>query len=272
MEKFNENRGISIIDSVILFFQINICLIIYSIPFTILARCFKNHGLDVAYVSIEQLGTIVAYIFIIKKITKRFKSQENFKLKIEYKPTLKECIFVIISILGYNFVFDNTIGILLQNIPEADWFKNAFMEIGNEPLVLQFISLCVIAPIFEEIIYRGIMLEELNKRCGAVKAILISALFFGIMHLNLHQAVNGFFIGIVMGFIYIKADSFILTILLHFLNNLYCLIVLNIPYLDKIESNFSIFRLICGVILLFLVYRFFNNSKIDLDRKFNLRA
>ncbi|RHW66729.1 CPBP family intramembrane metalloprotease, partial [Clostridium botulinum] len=33
--------------------------------------------------------------------------------------------------------------------------------------LLQFISLCIIAPIFEEIIYRGIMLEQLNKRCGA---------------------------------------------------------------------------------------------------------
>ena len=116
------------------------------------------------------------------------------------------------------------------------------------------------------------MLEQLNKRCESVKAILISSLFFGIIHLNVHQAVNGFFIGIVMGFIYIKTDSLILTIFLHFINNLYCLIAGYIPYLEKIESNFSIVTLVCGVILLCLAYRFFNNLKVNLDRKTNLEA
>ncbi|NFG30443.1 CPBP family intramembrane metalloprotease, partial [Clostridium botulinum] len=259
-------------ESIKLFFEINIWLIIYGIPFTILAIYFKEHGLEVTYESIEQLGEIVAYIFIIKKIYKRFKSQENFRFKIKYKPTLKEGIFVIIATIAYIFVYDNTLGILLQKIPEADWVKNAFIEIESEPLLLQFSSLCLIAPIFEEIICRGIILEQLNKRCGATKAILISSLFFGIMHFNLHQGVNAFFIGVVMGVIYVKTDPLLLTILLHFVNNLYCLIAQYIPYLDQIESNFSVVRLICGVILLFLVYRFFNNSKIDLDRKLNLEA
>ncbi|KEI89469.1 CAAX protease [Clostridium botulinum B2 433] len=272
MEKFNENRGISIKESIKLFFEINIWLIIYGIPFTILAIYFKEHGLEVTYESIEQLGEIVAYIFIIKKIYKRFKSQENFRFKIKYKPTLKEGIFIIIATIAYIFVSDNTFGILLQKIPEADWIENAFIELESAPLLLQFISLCIIAPIFEEIIYRGIMLEKLNKRCGATKAILISSLFFGIMHFNLHQGVNAFFIGVVMGVIYIKTDSLLLTILLHFVNNLYYLIAQYIPYLDQIESNFSVVRLICGSILLFISYRFFNGIKIHLNRELNLRS
>ena len=271
MEGSNKNIGISIKESIILFFKINILLQVCIIPFSILAIYFKASNLDIAYAFIEQLGEIVVYIFIIKNIYKRFKAQEDFKFKIQCKPILREYVFVIISTMAYIFIFDNTIGILLQNVPEADWVKDAFMEIGNGPLVLQFISLCLIAPIFEEIIYRGIMLEELNKRYRSIKAILISALFFGIMHFNLHQAINGFFIGIVMGVIYIKTDSLILTIFLHFINNLYCLIAWHVPYLDSLESNFSIFRLACGVILIFLCYKFFNNSKIYLDRKINFR-
>ncbi|EPY6470336.1 CPBP family intramembrane glutamic endopeptidase [Clostridium sporogenes] len=242
MEISNKNSGISIIDSIILFFEINIKLEVYAIPFLILAAYFEYNGSKITYLYIKELGTVVCYIFVI------------------------------ISIIAYILIFGNTIGLLLQNIPQSDLVKSAFDELDNAPLLLQFISLCVIAPIFEEIIYRGIMLEQLNKRCGAVKAILISSLFFGIMHLNVHQAVNGFFIGIVMGFIYIKTDSLMLTMFLHFINNLYCLIAGYIAYLDKIESNFSIVTLVCGVILLCLAYRFFNNLKVNLDRKTNLEA
>ncbi len=241
------------------------------IPFLILSTYFEHNKSKITYLSIKQLGTMVCYIFIIKNIYKRFKSEENFKFKVECKLTLKEYIFIIIVTMAYIFVFDNTIGIILQNIPEAEWIKNAFTELKNAPLLLQFISLCVIAPIFEEIIYRGIMLEQLNKRCGAVKAVLISSLFFGIIHFNVHQAVNGFFIGIVMGFIYIKTDSLLITMFLHFINNLYCLIVSYIPYLDKIESDFSIVILLCGVILLFVAYRFFNNLNGNIDRNTNLK-
>ncbi|EKO1911509.1 CPBP family intramembrane metalloprotease [Clostridium botulinum] len=272
MEISNKNSGISIIDSIILFFEINIKLQVYVIPFLILAAYFEYNGSKITYLSIKELGTVVCYIFVIKNVYKRFKSEENFKFKIQFKPILKEYIFVIISIIAYILIFGNTIGLLLQNIPQSDLVKSAFDELDNAPLLLQFISLCVIAPIFEEIIYRGIMLEQLNKRCGAVKAILISSLFFGIIHLNVHQAVNGFFIGIVMGFIYIKTDSLILTMFLHFINNLYCLIAGYIPYLEKIEANFSIVTLVCGVILLCLAYRFFNNLKVNLDRKTNLEA
>ncbi len=65
-----------------LFFEINIWLIIYGIPFTILAIYFKEHGLELTYESIEQLGEIVAYIFIIKKYIKGLNHKKILDLKL----------------------------------------------------------------------------------------------------------------------------------------------------------------------------------------------
>ena len=59
MEISNKNSGISIIDSIILFFEINIKLQVYVIPFLILAAYFEYNGSKITYLSIKELGTVV---------------------------------------------------------------------------------------------------------------------------------------------------------------------------------------------------------------------
>ncbi len=147
----------------------------------------------------------------------------------------------------------------------------AFNEFANRPILLMIISTSIVAPIFEEVIYRGIILEQLNRRYGAIKAIIISSLLFGLMHLNLHQGINGFFLGIVLGFIYIKTNSLLLSMFLHFANNSLVIMSAFIPFIDLSSEKFHLVQLLCGAILLLIVYKFFNNIEIDSNRKFNLK-
>ena len=75
----------------------------------------------------------------------------------------------------------------------------------------------VIAPITEEIIFRGYLLKGLKKYGNSV-AILTSALLFGLYHANLIQMVVAFLMGLLFG--YVAAEySVHLTILLHMVNN-----------------------------------------------------
>jgi hypothetical protein len=50
-------------------------------------------------------------------------------------------------------------------------------------------------------------------------AIVVSALFFALIHMNPWQALNAFGIGLVMGYVYYKTGSLWLTMLIHFVNN-----------------------------------------------------
>lgn len=266
MEVLNEQKGISIWESITLFFKINILRTLFTIPFYLLGICFKEIGLNTIAPYINGLGEVVAYIYVIRKIIKEINLKENFKLKIQYKPKLKEYIYVIIALLGYLFTYGNTIELVLSNIPESQWVKDYFFTI---PILLLIISVSIVAPIFEEIIFRGIILEQLDRKYGIIKSIIFSSLLFGIMHLNIHQGVNAFFIGIITGFIYIKTNSLLLSIFLHFANNSLVIILDFIPFFDSSNLKFSVVELACGVIMLLIAYKFFNNIEVDLSRKFN---
>ncbi|MFA8434464.1 MAG: lysostaphin resistance A-like protein [Marinifilaceae bacterium] len=103
-------------------------------------------------------------------------------------------------------------------IPSPDWLK----ELMNSGIILNywgFLTLAVAAPILEELLMRGVVLEGLLQNYEPRKAIIWSAVFFGVLHMNLAQFVGAFLIGIVIGWLYWKTDSLWPGILIHFVNN-----------------------------------------------------
>lgn len=63
-------------------------------------------------------------------------------------------------------------------------------------------SAVLLAPVLEEIVFRGIMLDGFPKRYSPTKATLWSALFFGLIHLNPVQSVGAFMLGISLGWLH----------------------------------------------------------------------
>lgn len=81
------------------------------------------------------------------------------------------------------------------------------------------VTLVVMAPLFEETIFRGVLLESTRVRYGVIVAWVVSSLLFGIVHLHPTIVVNAFVVGLILGFIYIVSDSLWATIILHAVNN-----------------------------------------------------
>lgn len=77
----------------------------------------------------------------------------------------------------------------------------------------------LLAPIMEEVLFRGLIQGSIEERDGAVKAIFIAALIFGLVHFIPQQAINAFFVGIILGYIYYRTRSLLTVMLLHALNN-----------------------------------------------------
>ena len=83
-----------------------------------------------------------------------------------------------------------------------------------------FIMICILAPIFEEIIFRGIILKGmLNFNINPTTAILINGFIFGCAHMNPWQFIGAGLLGIIFGIVYYRTKSLFLPMLLHFLNN-----------------------------------------------------
>lgn len=96
--------------------------------------------------------------------------------------------------------------------------------------ILFFINICILAPIYEEMLFRGILLRRFTLRWSPQKSIIVSSIIFGIIHLNPINAVFAFALGCVLGYAYLKTKNIVIPILLHSFNNF-------LAYLQFVYTN-----------------------------------
>ena len=89
---------------------------------------------------------------------------------------------------------------------------------GSADTFSMFLYVCFLAPVFEEILFRGLILREL-KPCGKKFAILASSFLFGVFHGNLVQSPYAFLAGLVLGYVAMEYNV-IWAMVLHMINNL----------------------------------------------------
>lgn len=77
-----------------------------------------------------------------------------------------------------------------------------------------FFQICILAPLLEEFLFRGVILHSL-KRFGNAFAVVVSALLFSMVHGNLLQIPLAFILGFLFGVVVVKTGSIWLTVLLH---------------------------------------------------------
>lgn len=125
--------------------------------------------------------------------------------------------FGLASALAANYVsqmFDGVLGWFdLDPSISADIEATTTIEI-----ILQFISVAILPALVEEFLFRGVILGVL-KKYSAGAAILISGTLFGLMHANFSQIPFAIPVGIILGYIAIKTNSLLPTMIIHCLNN-----------------------------------------------------
>lgn len=130
------------------------------------------------------------------------------------------------------FIID-PVGRLLPDMSEE--MEALMKQLLGGPAWVTLISVSIFAPFFEEWLCRGVVLRGLLKKVGPAWAIIISALFFAAIHMNLWQAIPAFIMGLVFGYVYYKTGSLKLTMLMHCVNNTLSVAVSRIPGLEDAE-------------------------------------
>lgn len=99
------------------------------------------------------------------------------------------------------FTFLSMPVLTLLNLFTQIWVKNEVADVlssqqGNLPFALMYLSIGIIAPIFEEIACRGAYYHSYCKSGSAFKAMILSAVIFALIHMNFNQAAYAFIMGI----------------------------------------------------------------------------
>lgn len=96
---------------------------------------------------------------------------------------------------------------------------------------LGYVVIGILAPLAEEVVFRGAILRKLLAMMPTGRhwvAIAISALIFGIVHFNLPQGIHAFLIGLLLGWMYYRTRSIIPGIVFHWINNTISYIMVNL--------------------------------------------
>lgn len=94
------------------------------------------------------------------------------------------------------------------------------------------IASVLLAPIFEETIYRGVLFHGLKQEYSALKAVLLSSLAFMLMHMSPLQVVFQFSLGVVSAYLAARSGRLMPSILLHATANALALVMQLTPFED----------------------------------------
>ena len=218
----------------------------------ILSYNFITNGNDASlfneYLKTKQIyiTLIVAIIFIPLLINDYKKYKKNKYIKINYVYLI---ILGIILSLVYN-VFAYYFNFLLK----TSLFDN------NNNLIITLISTGLIGPIIEELMFRGIIYNELKNKYKNMKAILITTIFFAVIHFNIIQILYALAIGFILIFVYEKYKNIKAPIILHMVSNITTTLFLPILIQNNFLINYSVF-LIC-LISIIIIKKYTNIFKI----------
>ncbi|WP_024858601.1 CPBP family intramembrane glutamic endopeptidase [Ruminococcus albus] len=140
-------------------------------------------------------------------------SVNGAKTGLRYFPACFVMNIVMSAIVAIFVNFMDQAGV---TIPEADF---SIDKPSTAAVALQFLYIAIMAPLIEEIVYRGMILSALSKY-GEFPAIFFSALCFGLMHGNIPQAVAAFGTGLMYACIAVSCNSIMPSLVIHSLNNI----------------------------------------------------
>ncbi|KZX13314.1 CPBP family intramembrane glutamic endopeptidase [Methanobrevibacter oralis] len=148
----------------------------------------------------------------------KFESSEIEKESVDLKTFIKYiAITITLMLIG------NLIGIILTTIIggaiQSEISNPVENLINSTNIWLNLALISIIGPIFEEILFRKILIDKTIKY-GARISIIISALLFGLFHGNVNQFFYAFLMGGFFAYVYIKTGKIIYPIILHLIVNL----------------------------------------------------
>ena len=152
-------------------------------------------------------------LLIIKQIkTKVYANKPAFR---NYRVTPADYIIILILTVLIIIVIDP----ITNLFPVPEEFHELFETMFSKTLPA-FVTAVILAPVLEELIFRGIVLEGFLRNYSPIKAILWTNLLFGLAHMNPWQFLGAFLMGIFISWVYYKTRNLALPVFIHFINNL----------------------------------------------------
>lgn len=216
MEQENlKDCGRAVCKVIILYLVIQIVL--YPVFFA-LFNTFSLNAATVGYLT-NVICVMISTVYLVKRYQKKWNLQIPWQIKEKFeKKDLVKYILMGLGISFFSSLFVTVLSELLKDvlILETPDFSAKYGMIDN---IIINLSVIFVAPITEELVFRGLFLKKLQKY-GLWYSSVIVSLLFALIHGNIPQGVGAFFVSLILCAVTLKSNSLIPAIIIHMLNNL----------------------------------------------------
>lgn len=178
------------------------------------------------------LGAIVLTLVFLLKVTRLKTRDLRIMLPAPWSPGFCLPVFLGVANLA------NLAGALINRLTGSP-ATSEMLPSGGPELLMQFLALCVMPAIAEELLFRGAF-QGLMRPCGSAAAIFAPALLFGLLHLDLAQGLTAFACGVFLGWLAERSGSILPGMLLHLVNNALAFLTIYLRYYAPAEVSFGV--------------------------------
>ena len=160
--------------------------------------------------------------------------KSKYKINILSNVTLIGILLAVFCAVLFFLLLDKCLDPIFESVfPQSEQdYQETIQSLIKSPIT-SLLHVCIIAPIIEETLMRGFALGGLKNTYGIIEALLLSALFFALLHFNMVQTLSAFVCGIILGLLYIKTNSILCCIIAHCGYNLISYFTMIYPYINE---------------------------------------
>ena len=210
------------------FFGTGLITLFIALPVTIYTSDLTNEKQIALYESIGNTASTLLQLLVLLLFISKYEPAKNLLSSAFNFRALKKLSTYIYLLLFYalNIVLNSLI--LTHLFPDATTQQASALNLDvlKQYRILLIIGSAIFIPIFEEIIFRGIILRFFSERFPFWIAAVLTSFFFGIAHTySLGVMVITFFMGLLMAILCKKTNSIIPAMLFHIMNNMFAFLV-----------------------------------------------
>lgn len=188
------------------------------------------------------------------------------KQKLKPGEMLLQVVLTVVSVGALGTALNNFIA-MTPLVEVSGGFQTANENFFAGGILVEILASCVVVPVAEELLFRGIILKRASMMAGERLGILCSALLFGVIHLNLVQFVYATLLGVLLAVIVVKTRRVSLAVIGHASANLIAILraetgVLDFAYQPDVAGiGFSLLMTIVGGVALGLLLKRYVESR-----------
>lgn len=242
--------------------------ILTSVMLISISKLTHNGEVDLIEISKYQiifgqlLRLVLMYLFVVL-INKKRPGKNNIKINYQgFLPDSWKMLVIGLGVAGFGNWLISLLFALIGDLPSVtntiEQFNNVFQLNEILDFFLMLLGAVLLAPISEEILFRGLVFEKLKSIYTLPWAIILSGIIFGIYHMNILQGVNTFIMGMVLAFVYYYRKNITDAILIHVVNNFFALTV-------GLNETVALITTVVSTICIFVAIKYLKEIKKELN-------